>query len=525
MRQFVAATVLAVTVAGTGYSQELRVKGSKVEATELIRLADQLEDRDYRNREQAGNQLYKLGADALPTLRKVAESGSLDAAERAAEMVAKIEYELANAKATAGTIVELKAEEQTLGAALDSLTKQTGYAFRLVGDRAKKVTPKAGKINFWEAVQSLIEEAGLEVEPYIAVANPDGSSGLSHVKLRPLSTKRANPVCISGGLRIEAIPISVANLPLMPTNRVPVVLQITPEPRFHWIGTAKTLVALARDQDGRSLHWDFLSINPPVLNNEMQGRRFRGRVGLRRNLDGYTNIEPPSPEFGTTAFQAYVKLLAHPEGRSASLKTFEGLLRARIWCQPETMLTIPKLTESYQTVHEKGELSLKAKYEPMPGDATACLLSVTTIHNGNQVIPFNGSSALNTNPDGLWLETAAGDRVSVKLSPEEQKQAVMFTNAYGLAVVDGRGKPMNLSPHNITSDITTVGNESLTVVTAQYTVRPGNTDAASQPAKLTFNGTRRKTIEVPFQLKDVPVPRGTATTESSTVNLLKFNSR
>ncbi len=518
MRQFFAATVLAVAVAGTGYSQEIKVKSSAVKVAELIQLAAQLEDRDYRNREDAGKQLYKLGANALPTLRKVAESGSLDAAERAAEWITRIEHELANAKATAGTLVELNAEEQTLGAALDSLTKQTGYSFQLVGDRAKKLTPKAGKMVFWEAVQSLIEDAGLEVEPCVAVSGlqmPTSDSKvpftpLGPVKLRPLSMKRANPVCISGGFRIEAIPIPVANLPLMPTNRVPVVLQITPEPRFQWIGTTKPLVTTARDQEGRLLLWDYLSINPPVLNNELDGRRIRVRGGFRRNPDGFTYVEPPSPEFGATAFQAYVKLLAHPEGTSTELKTFDGLVRGKIYSRPETMLTIPQLTDAYQEVRGDSGLSMKAKC--VPGDVGTHLISVTTIYNHNKVFPFSGSSALNTNPDGLWVDNALHGRVQVKLSPEEQKQAATFTNACGLALVDGHGKPMNLLPINISPLM--IYNESLgaqmTIVTALYTVLPANTDAGSKPAKLTFHGTRMKTIELPFQLKDVPVPRGTA---------------
>ena len=527
MRRFFAATILALAVAGTGYPQELKVKGAPADGAELIQLANQLEDRDYRNRDDAGKQLYKLGADALPTLRKVVESGSLDAAERAAEWVARIERELANAKATAGTIVELKAEEQTLGAALDSLTKQTGYSFQLVGDRGKKLTPKAGKMCFWEAVQSLIDAAGLEVEPYVAanalrILNPSAKAPadyLGPVKLRPLSTKRANPVGISGGFRIEAIPIPVANLPLMPTNRVPVVLQITPEPRFQWIGTTKTLVAMARDQDGRLLPWDFLSINPPVLNNEFDGRRMRVRGGVRRNPDGYTFVEPPSPEFAATAYQAYVKFLAHPEGASSTLKTFDGLVRGKIWSQVETMLAIPQLTESFQEVQGDEDLTLKAKYDPSPDSASVPLLSVTMAYRGNQVLPFNGSSALNTNPDGLWLTTDTGERAKVILSPEEQKQAVGFTNTLGLVLTDGRGKPMNLLMLNITSGTTQVGGNQLTVVKAQYTVRPADADAESKPAKLTFHGTRIKTVEVPFQLRDVPVPRGTATAQSPADNM------
>ncbi len=527
MRRFLAGTISALAFAGSGYSQDLKAKWPAADAAEPARLADQLGDRDYRVREQAGKRLHVLGADALPALRQVAGTGNLEATERAADLIARIEWRLANAKTTAGSVVELPAGEQTLGAAFDAIRKQTGYTIQINGDqspRARKVTPKPGRATFWEALDALATAANLEVEISIAPNGPihipayapidpkapKGAPPLGTVMLRPKSAKSSNPFCISGAFRIEAVPVAVSSLPAMPVNRVPLVLQITPEPKLRWLNALPTLVAAARDQDGRPIVTDFVALDTPPIHGYSGRRVVRGK-NVARSGDYGDPIA--SSEYPATPFQAYVKLLANPEGPSTVLKTFDGVVRGRVWSQPETMLAISGLSVTVQEIHGPNRTGLKAKFEPMPGDASALLLSVTTAYNSGEVIPHNGSSALTANPDGLWLENGPGGRVTVKLSPEERERARGYTNAYGLALVDGRGKPMNLSPHTASSQnfYDQWSNTSTLSVTAQYVVRPADKADADKPAKLTFNGTRVKAVEVPFALKDVPVLRGAGT--------------
>ena len=520
MRRFLAVAVSALAVAGSGSSQELEAKMPAVGESELARLSEQLGDRDYRVREAAGKRFADLGADSLPALKAVARTGNLEATERAIDLIAKIERVVANAKATAGSVVELKAEEQTLGAAFDAIRKQTGYTIGINGDqnpRSKKVTPMAGKVEFWIALQRLADEANLEVEsavnqggPVNLAYNPGAvdSSPLGSVTLRQKQAKTSKPVCTSGAFRIEAIPVPVANLPQMPANRVPVLLQITPEPRLRWVGTTQTIVTRAEDQDGRKLVWDHIALE--YQNNQVQ---FEGR---RRAGKGYYGGPVHASEYPATPFQAYLKLLAHADGPSTSLKTLEGRVRGKVWSQSETILALADLSDDFQEVRGENRTLLKAKYEPMPGDASALLLSVTTSHNASEVVPFHGSSALNTNPGGLWLENGPGGRVklnAVKLSPEELRLAQGFTNAYGLALVDGHGKPMNLSPHTVTQQnlYNNTDGSSTYIITAQYIVRPADKEAAGKPAKITFSGTRMKSLDVAFRLKDVPVLRGLGT--------------
>lgn len=520
MRRFLAANVSALALSGAASAQELKAKVPVAETAEMARLADRLADRDYRVRESAGQRLGELGADALPTLRRVVDSGNPEAIDRAVDLIAKIEQRIANAKSTAGTPVELKAEEQTLGTAFDSLRSQTGYTIQINGDQSplsKKLTPKVGKAIFWNALDALLADTDLELQSVVVVtAAPINlpiqgepqrpMPRVGHVTLRQKSSKTANPIFNSGAFRIEAVPVPVANLPQMPANRVPVLLQITPEPRLRWVGTTQTLITLAKDQDGRALPWDYVAVDYQPFDYAYSGRK---RLGGGRG--GYYGGPMVSPEFPATQFQAYVKLLAHLEGPSDTLKSLEGKVRGRIWSQPESMLAIAGLSDTFQEILGPNRTSLKAKYEPMPGDATALLLSVTTTYNSSEVIPQLGTSALQA--EALWIENGPGGRAKIKLSTEERERAKGYTNAYGLTLVDGHGKPMNLSPHTATQQnhYNNTDNTSTMVTVAQYVVRPADKDDAGKPGKIAFNGTRIKTLEVPFQLKDVAVLRGTGT--------------
>lgn len=529
MRRFLTITFSTFALGGLLHAQELQARFPTADPAELTRLAGQLGDREYRVREQAGKRFAEIGADSLPTLAKIAEGGSYEASERARELSKRIEKRLLNARDTAGTKVELPAGEQTVGAACESLRKQTGYSLNVNGDqspRSIQYTPASGKKTFWEAVEELCLAGKLQVEAVTANAvpvnlNPDQAKRDVKVSYGNVLLKAkgptSNPVCLSGAFRIEAIPVPVAHLPQMPAHRVPAILQVFPEPRLRWVSASTPIVTVAKDQDGRELLWDHVAVEGNPRNFAYEGRG----MGKR----GYYGGPAVSPECPVTNFQTYLKLLAPPEGASANLKVLAGKIRGRVWSQPEAMLTLDDLGATFAEINGPNHTGMRAKYDPFPGDATALLLSVTTTYHTGEVVPQHGSSIANTEP--LWLENGPGGKVKVKLTPQEKDSAKGYTNAYGLTLADGNGKPMNLSPHTATVQHHYNGNDGSTtaVVVAQYVVRPADATAESKPAKLSFYGARMRSLETDFSLKDVPVLRGAGTNvQNPNINELYFKN-
>ena len=72
----------------------------------------------------------------------------------------------------------------------------------------------------------------------------------------------------------------------------------------------------------------------------------------------------------------------------------------------------------------------------------------------------------------------------------------------GFSVIDAKGKPMLLER------IQGQTGRRLVVGPREYTLVFMSSHGQPKPAKLVYSGRRTVLIEVPFTLKDVPLPRG-----------------
>jgi len=463
------ALAIAYALAGSAFSQD---------RSEPARLAECLGDRDYRDRKAAGKRLDELGAEALPALRQVAASGNLEASERATALIAKIEKRIANAKAIAGTMVELKAEEQTLGAALDSLRKQTGYNIELVGEQKpllKALMPKGGKTIFWEGLQDLLDKSGLEVGPVGPAVSDAGT-----VFLRPREAKVTKPHSISGAFLIEVLPVTDGDLAAMPASRVAAQLRIVPEPRIRWEGATRTLIAHCRDRSDRSLTWDFKNIDPPKSAPPEFGQHDKGpnRDGV---FDWDWNLKFPLPRTTTP-----VKLIAASESPDCHLKALGGIVCGQVWGESEVLVTLSGLSKKPAEVEGSYGTNMAAVLETNHSEESALYLHVNVKHPVFEVRHYQGAKPIPVRTSSTFdLATA------------------------GVSLFDGHGKSMKLEPSGrglIQSEGT--GTAAKLARRMSYDVKPTDADALSQPGSITFSASVLKNIEIPFYFKDLSVSTG-----------------
>ena len=142
----------------------------------------------------------------------------------------------------------------------------------VIRDQLKAIQPEAAKNanGFDKKAEELLQRQKREMELVLAQLaqmqaqqaviertsryTPSMSSPVNSdvVALRPKS-EASNPSCVSGAVRIEAIPFPTAALATVPRDTVPVILHASPEPRLKWERVEAVRVTRATDDAGREL--------------------------------------------------------------------------------------------------------------------------------------------------------------------------------------------------------------------------------------------------------------------------------
>ncbi len=201
---------LLTLILGLGIGTVLAVPASPgADQGKINELIAKLGSNNFRERDAANKELNAIGEPALEALRKAAKSNDMEIANRAAALISKIEQRAENARLLAPTYVELKLKEATIDDAVAELSKKSGFAIVIAGDKTKmadrRVTLETGRVPFWKALDMLCQKAGL--------VEADPGTSLPAVDLPP------QPV---PPIRIQPVP---APLPVKPINIKPVQIR------------------------------------------------------------------------------------------------------------------------------------------------------------------------------------------------------------------------------------------------------------------------------------------------------------
>src|SRR5262249_51320402 len=130
----------------------------------IAQLIDELGNQDFNAREAAAKAIEALGPEALPALRKAKDHPDLEVRRRIKEWIPKFEIEAI----VAPTRVNLEVKNEPLEKVVAELARQTGYELELSikGAPAQKpVSLRLAKTTFWEAIDKVCQEGGLELSP------------------------------------------------------------------------------------------------------------------------------------------------------------------------------------------------------------------------------------------------------------------------------------------------------------------------------------------------------------------------
>lgn len=225
------------------------------------RLVRQLDDDQLAKRVEAEQALSKLGPEALELLPLISEISEAEVKERLIRVRKKLESVVAETATKASQVTLVG--DFSLADALALLQEQSGN--RVVGAQNRDVKVKADfhNVSYWKALDSILDQAGLTINPY------GGQENALSVTARPDSQlPRVGRAVYNGLFRFEASQLdAVRDLRNPQVSGLRLSLEISWEPRMVPISISQPLNQIkAFDENGDPIGIDGRQavINVPV---------------------------------------------------------------------------------------------------------------------------------------------------------------------------------------------------------------------------------------------------------------------
>jgi hypothetical protein len=484
-------------------------RGADEDATQLRRLVGRLASSDFRERESASRELERLGPAAVAPLREAARTGDAETRRRAGTLVDQIERRQAVSRVLAPTYVSLNFDRVPLGPAVADLSQRTGMPISLHGDASslegRTVSLVAEKVTAWQAVQLFCNCAGLHEWDGLSSGLPglvtapadgphvDGLIVLGQIQVRrgqvgavtaPLAVSRvaliekaepAVPTHLAGAVRVRAAPPG-APFPIEGGKDQMLVLHISAETRLHVDGAMDVRIERAIDERGRertgrpvwpeapdySDDWPRGARVPPQLTN-----RKHGPVGIR---------------------------FVHDDDAPKRLRELAGVVTVQAFAaEPAVEVAKPARTVG-QIVRGGGVALSLLSFTRHVGDEIRVTAEVQLPFGTRLDQPVAGPIGLNGRGGGFG-------RNLIWTTIEPEPAAVTGTDYQGLSIEDAAGRAFPAAMG--ATEITGLFQDHYTVhVMAIF--RPPVIGA--EPARVRLAVQRPTTVDVPFVLRDVPLP-------------------
>jgi hypothetical protein len=495
--------------------------GAEAPAPDRVeQLVAQLGSPNYRERIAASRALDDLGDVALDLLRRAAQSPDAETRRRANELIERIELRATTARLLAPTTVSLDIHQLPRNEAIAEFNKATGAFVRLhttdaIGTAGRRVTLRTGPVTFWEALEQFCKAADLRewdgltavgpgMPPGFAKAQPPvirvpgqiqaqviiGSSGPARPAAPPaqfvLLEGPAVPTAEArtGAVRVRCLPPGTP-FPtdvVAGTDEVLFPLQVSAEPRLQ-LGRGLTLrVEKAIDDRGQSLVATAVVARMPRNPAMEEDQRM-----MLMLLNNGVPVPMPTGSDGPLG----VKVRKGPLAATA-LRELTGSVGALVRVtEPLIEIENPAAAGKSESRSPHGvTLAINDIDKTARGDMRLSIrLSVSP-----DVQPGQGPTvvARGPAPPGVWF---AGN-LPLPAAP------VGTTEFCGLSLLDSKGRRFEIGQAQ--QELTQFGPQGWTHnITVAFRT---TADGAAEPAKLMFTGSRPTMVEVPFTLKDVPLP-------------------
>ena len=470
-------------------------------------LIDQLASPSFAAREAAAKGLLALGPAAQDVLDKnAAYHPDPEVRQRAADVAARLRKLAESASLAPATAVALDYAGVPLAHALADLRKKTGVPLTLdpdaVGNPLRPVTVKTGELPAWQAVDEFLRAAGL-VEVFrdeLPVANaganiPAIGGGFRVAAPRPAPARApvpdhavlvrdGTPVALPGdwssGVRVVALPPAFrGNRVVRGTGQVVLNLDVTPLPGLKWGEATTVRVHRAEDETGRPVTASHRVEEPAAPHGTYsEVALWGGGPGQVVFLnEGMSYVGQPT----TRPNPRIVPVALKTDDRAVrSLRVFEGVVVGEVTVPNQPLIALSDLPKAV------------GRSADGPQGARVTLLDYQSEPGGRAVLRLRVE---NPNP---WTTMRLGRRQALMLQND-----LMFAVS-GPAVqhrfTDATGNV--LRPQTRNSSTTDDGVRQTLEAELVFPARP----EIGPPAHLTVTGNKQVAVEIPFKMRNVPLP-------------------
>lgn len=479
----------------------------------LEKLVAKMGSRRFAEREAATSALLaRPGAATVRLLLKASVSSDAEVRRRALLVLDHLGRRREAEQVLQPQRIRLSYKDVTVADAVADFTRRTGLAIvldkaELVKLAGRKITLETAETTTWDAFRQLCDKAGLiENTPVAKAAQPSPNrymelGGLQAVQARQVIFldgrhspppkpddrlilvvgKGARPTCLAGALRIQvAGQRAVKSAAKASTNlarEVTLTLNVHTEPRLGWNRVVALRVDTAVDSLGQKLRQPAVYVGDGGAGGLFQANEV---IVL---WDGLSELPTNKSR------QVPVRLLLG-ERSARKIKELRGVLSAEVEAPSAPLVTVTDV--------------LKAVGKPVQGpDGTYVKVLEAKREPGGKI-------ALKVEVKGPAKKSDFGGLGNVRImrinrrrliAPPERLSAMSSVDAFlrGLALQDGKGNSLDLASGNyqVTDDP-----RSAQVYTLHYQPRKGQ----EGPFRFVFSGRRTVVIDVPFTLKDIPLP-------------------
>ena len=470
-------------------------------------VVQQLAHPKYAEREKAAKQLVEIGEPALPSLRAVLNSADQEGRQRAEQLIAKIESAARSKRLLAAPKLRIKIDDKPLDKAVAEVAKLAKLPLTLnVAGPAlnKKITADTGELPYWEALEAFFKAAGLGEEagpppgppgapqPDIAIQKQiiiNGPPGMAYDSqpsavprnIRLAVSSKPMPSFTGNGIRVKA-----SSQPLLPgkdnvNKDVRLSLQVDPHPGLTLNEITGIDIRKATAADGRALEITRETRAP--LPGSQEEMLLNGGVQQLQaiQIDG---LDMPRQNMLPSLIPVTLKTGGE---KVKELQELSGVLTARLIAPKDTLFTLDRVKEASgrQVMAADGlRITVHGATTRLTRTAVVRLtieIDATTQSFLNFLVPFKGP--------GAFMAVLTHDG-----SGRSQGQAPDF---YLLLPSGETSKALSVAATAI--DSTETGTRYDLEVLFD---KPEKWEGVGFTAK----GRRVVTVDMPFTLKNVPVP-------------------